>query len=116
MERKQYSLDELLSIATNPASRETPSEWHRISREFPSVVKKVSEPWSCGYSGDYVGNYSNYYYEYDYDCMSHFMNGYYPNGFVTGYMGDMHAVCPMKWNGWTPHKFSHRMIPVFRPT
>ena len=121
--RKQYSLEELLSFAASPFSREAPIEWPRIARDFPSIVKKVPEVWACGYAGDYAGNHTynycyNYDYDYDYDYMSHYMGGFIPNGYVTGYMGDMYGACATKWNAWDtrPRKFTRRMVPVYRPT
>lgn len=119
--RKQYALEELLSFAASAASREAPIEWPRIARDFPSIVKKVPDMWACGYAGDYAGNYTHNYsynYNYDYDYMSHYMGGFIPNGYVTGYMGDMYGACAMKWNAWDTRqrKFTRRMIPVYRPS
>lgn len=39
--RTEYSLEELLTFAYSPLSREPPTEWHRIARDFPSIVKKM---------------------------------------------------------------------------
>lgn len=116
VKRKQYSYEELLSIATSSISHDAPPDWPRIARDFPSILKKVHDSWSCGYAGDYVGNYNSYCYDYDY--MSHYMGCYYPNTYVTGYFGDMHGACGMKWGAWDvrQRKYPRRMIPVYRPT
>ncbi|KAK3930793.1 Eukaryotic translation initiation factor 4E-binding protein Mextli [Frankliniella fusca] len=41
VKRKQYSVEELLSFAASPVSRDIPFDWHRIAKEFPSIVKKT---------------------------------------------------------------------------
>ncbi|XP_026275251.1 eukaryotic translation initiation factor 4E-binding protein Mextli isoform X2 [Frankliniella occidentalis] len=41
VKRKQYNLEELLTLAASPISREAPLEWQRIAKEFPSIVKKT---------------------------------------------------------------------------
>ncbi|XP_034233991.1 eukaryotic translation initiation factor 4E-binding protein Mextli isoform X2 [Thrips palmi] len=46
IKRKQYTYEELLSLATSPISHDAPPDWARIARDFPSILKKM-EPFEA---------------------------------------------------------------------